>query len=89
MKTDGTRWLRLNVATDNKCTQMTSISDFNDYISPLVYCGWGKGGRRERERERGRVRKGGEKREKKKMNATRKNCTVIDFEILHTRHREP
>lgn len=51
MKTDGTRWLRLNVATDNKCTQMTSISDFNDYISPLVYCGWGKGEEGERERE--------------------------------------
>lgn len=33
----GTGWLRLNVTTDNERTQMTSVSDFNDYTSTSVW----------------------------------------------------
>lgn len=86
MKTDGTRWLRLNVATDNKCTQMTSISDFNDYISPLVYCGWGKGGRRERERER-KSEKG--KRKKREEKNERDEEELHGHRFRNTAHTPP
>lgn len=51
MKTNRTRWLRLNVATDDKRTQMTSISDLNRRLRFTVRLQKRGGGNEKRDEE--------------------------------------